>query len=156
LTSKDAVIAKIVEDQRRMQIAFARDRSNPFFSVHLTMSQLKILFALRLHGPAGGQELAQTMGVSLATITGIIDRLVASGHVTRGEDPRDRRVRRIELTDKGTGQVDEMIVAGERHQRRVLERLTVKELQVVADAMEIMHRALAEEGMVQSAGHDPV
>ena len=155
MTSKDAVIAKIMEDQRRMQMAFARDRSNPFFSVHLTMSQLKILFALRLHGAAGGQELAQMMGVSLATITGIIDRLVASGHVTRGEDPRDRRVRRIELTDKGTGQVDEMIVAGERHQRRVLERLTVKELRVVSDAMEIMQQALAEEGKEQSAGRDP-
>lgn len=145
MTSKDAVIAKIMADQRRMQMAFARDRSNPFFSVHLTMSQLKILFALRLHGAAGGQDLAQTMGVSLATITGIIDRLVASGHVTRGEDPKDRRVRRIELTDKGTAQIDEMIVAGERHQRRVLERLTVKELQVVADAMEIMQRALGDE-----------
>jgi len=145
LISKDAVIAKIMADQRRMQMAFARDRSNPFFSVHLTMSQLKILFALRLHGAGGGQELAQMMGVSLATMTGIIDRLVASGHVTRGEDPRDRRVRRIELTDKGTSQIDEMIVAGERHQRRVLERLTVKELQVVSDAMEIMRRALGED-----------
>lgn len=85
------------------------------------------------------------MGVSLATMTGIVDRLVASGHVTRGEDPRDRRVRRIELTDKGTGQIDEMIVAGERHQRRVLERLSVKELQVVSDAMEIMQRALGDD-----------
>ena len=145
MSSKDAVIAKIMADQRRMQMAFARDRSNPFFSVHLTMSQLKILFALRLHGAAGGQELAQMMGVSLATMTGIIDRLVASGHVTRGEDPKDRRVRRIELTDKGTGQIDEMIVAGERHQRRVLERLTLRELQVVADAMGIMQRALGED-----------
>lgn len=141
------MIAKIMADQRRVQIAFARDRSNPFFSVHLTMSQLKILFALRLHGAAGGQELAQMMGVSLATMTGIIDRLVAGGHVTRREDPKDRRVRRIELTEQGTRLMDGMIAAGERHQRRVLERLSVKELQVVADAMEIMQRVIAEEGI---------
>lgn len=147
MTSKDAMITKVIADQHRVQMAFARDRSNPFFSVPLTMSQLKILFALRLHGAAGGQELAQMMGVSLATITGIIDRLVASGHVTRGEDPRDRRVRRIELTDKGTTQIDEMMVAGERHLRRVLERLTVKELQLVSDAMEIMWRVIAEDGL---------
>ena len=38
------------------------------------------------------------MGVSLATITGIVDRLAAQGLVTRREDPRDRRVRRVELT----------------------------------------------------------
>lgn len=147
MTSRDAVIAKIMADQRRMQMAFARDRSNPFFSVHLTMSQLKILFALRLHGAAGGQELTQIMGVSLATMTGIVDRLVASGHVTRHEDPNDRRVRRIELTEQGTRLTDDIIVAGERHQRRLLERLTVKELQIVADAMEIMQRVIAEKGI---------
>lgn len=128
-----------------MQMAFARDRSNPFFSLNLTISQLKILFALRLHGAAGGHDLAQMMGVSMATMTGIVDRLVAGGHVSRGEDPRDRRVRRVELTDLGMKLIDDMIVTGERHHRRMLEKLTVEELKVVADAVEIMQRVLAEE-----------
>jgi DNA-binding MarR family transcriptional regulator len=150
LTSRDALIARIMSGQRRMQTAFARDRSNPFFSANLTMSQLKILFALRLHGPAGGQELAQMMGVSLATMTGIIDRLVAGGQVTRREDPRDRRVRRIELTAQGAKIMDDMIVAGEEHQRRLLARLSLDELGVVAEAMEIMQRVLGEESGQES------
>ncbi|NUT37187.1 MAG: MarR family transcriptional regulator [Hamadaea sp.] len=145
MTSKDAVIARIIAGQRRMQMAAARDRSNPFFAVNLTMSQLKILFALRLHGGFGGQDLAHMMGVSAATMTGIVDRLVAAGYVSRREDPHDRRVRRVELTDEGGDLVDRIMTAGEAHQRRLLERLDVEDLCVVADAMEIIGRALAAE-----------
>ena len=123
----------------------ARDRAHPFFSAHLTMSQLKILFSLRLNGAAGGQELAQMMGVSLATMTGIVDRLVASDYVSRREDPKDRRIRRIELTPQAIKLTDEMIIQGEEHQRQLLSRLTLDELSVVADAAEIMQRALADE-----------
>jgi DNA-binding MarR family transcriptional regulator len=128
----------------------ARDRAHPFFSANLTMSQLKILFALRLNGGAGGQELAQLMGVSLATMTGIIDRLVASDHVSRREDPKDRRIRRIELTPQAVKLTDEMIMQGEEHQRQLLSRLTLAELSVVADATDIMQRALADETENQS------
>jgi DNA-binding MarR family transcriptional regulator len=133
-----------VAGQRKFQLAMARDRSNPMFSVNLTMSQLKIVLALRLHGPAGGQELAHMMGVSLATMTGIVDRLVSGGYVTRREDPKDRRVRRVELTDSGADLMDRLVTAGEAHQRKLLERLKVDELTVVADAMEILLRVLDE------------
>lgn len=143
--SRDAVIAQIMAGQRRFQQAMARDRSNPFFSVNLTMSQLKILFALRLHGGAGGQELAHLMGVSPATMTGIVDRLVAAGYVTRREDLHDRRVRRIELSPGGDELLDSIVIAGEEHQRRLLDRLSVDELHILADAVEIMGRALEQD-----------
>jgi DNA-binding MarR family transcriptional regulator len=145
LTGKDAVIARIMAAQRRFQVAIARGPSNPWFSLPLTMPQLKILIALRLNGPAGAHELAQMMGVSPATMTGIVDRLVAAGHVTRREDPRDRRVRRIELTAEGTRLMDDMMAAGDEHHRRLLERLTVEELGIVERAMGIMQRTIDEE-----------
>ena len=143
--TRDAVIAQIMASQRQFQQALARDRSNPFFSVNLTMPQLKILFALRLHGGAGGQELAQLMGVSAATMTGIVDRLVAAGYVTRREDLHDRRIRRIELSPNGEELLNTIAAAGEEHQRRLLDRLSVEELHVVADAFEIMSKALERD-----------
>ena len=152
MAGKDAVIARIMAAQRRFQVAIARGPSNPWFSLPLTMPQLKILIALRVNGPAGAHELAQMMGVSPATMTGIVDRLVAAGHVTRREDPRDRRVRRIELTAEGTRLMDDMMVAGDEHHRQLLDRLTVEELGVVERAMAIMQRALdAEAGAEETA-----
>jgi DNA-binding MarR family transcriptional regulator len=145
VTSKDAVIARIMAAQHELQAAFARGPSNPWFSLHLTMPQLKILIALRLNGSAGGHELAQMLGVSAATMTGIVDRLAAGGYVTRREDPKDRRVRRIELTDSGTRLMDEVAAAGDEHHRQLLDRLTVEELSVIERATGIMMRALADD-----------
>ena len=142
--TRDALIAQIMASQRRFQQALARDRTNPFFSVNLTMSQLKILFALRLNGGSGVQDLAHLMGVSPATMTGIVDRLVAADLVSRREDPQDRRVRRVGLTDEGRQLLDGLVSAGAQHQRRLLDRLTMDELGTVEQAMKIMLRANAD------------
>src|SRR5690242_11250563 len=131
--------------QRRFQQALARDRTNPFFSVNLTMSQLKILFALRINGGSGLQDLAHLMGVSPATMTGIIDRLVTAGYVTRREDPHDRRVRRVELSADGNELLDGIVTAGEEHQQRLLSGLSLAELRIIADAMDIIGRALERD-----------
>jgi DNA-binding MarR family transcriptional regulator len=143
--TRDALIAQIMASQRRFQQALARDRTNPFFSVNLTMSQLKILFALRLNGGSGVQDLAHLMRVSPATMTGIVDRLVTAGYVTRREDLHDRRVRRVELSDNGNELLDGIVTAGEEHQQRLLTRLSLADLKVVAQAMEIIGRAVERD-----------
>lgn len=143
--TRDALIAQIMAGQRRLQQAFARDRTNPFFSVNLTMPQLKILFALRLNGGSSVHELVHLMGVSPATMTGIVDRLVAAGYVTRREDPQDRRVRRIELSPGGAELLNGIVTAGEEHQQRLMSGLSLAELNVLAHATEILGRALERD-----------
>jgi DNA-binding MarR family transcriptional regulator len=70
---------------------------------------------------------------------------VAAGYVTRREDLHDRRVRRIELSPGGEELLNSIAVAGEEHHRRLLNRLSVEELHVVADAFEIMSKALEQD-----------
>lgn len=143
--TKEELISRIMEGQRRLQHLFSQDRSNPLFSSNLTMSQLKTLFVLRHHGSSGGQDLARAMGVSLATMTGIVDRLVAQALVDRHEDPKDRRVRRVELSPHGHEVVDSIITAGAEHQRRLMQRLNVEQLSVLEHASTILEQALAVE-----------
>ena len=47
------------------------------------------------------RELAARMGIGGATLVRHLDRLEADGLVTRRRDPDDRRVTRIDLTDRG-------------------------------------------------------
>jgi DNA-binding MarR family transcriptional regulator len=150
--TRDELIAQIMASQRRFQQSLARDRTNPFLSVNLTMSQLKILFALRLNGGSGVQDLAHLMGVSPATMTGIVDRLVAAGYVTRREDPHDRRVRRIELSPGGDELLNGIVSAGEEHQLRLMSRLSLGELTVVAQAMELIGRAIERDEAERAGG----
>jgi DNA-binding MarR family transcriptional regulator len=144
-SQKEEVIYRIMKAQERMYHLFALDRSNPLLTANLTMTQLKILLVLSLRGGASGQELTGVIGVGLATITGIVDRLAAQQLVTRREDPRDRRVRRIELTPAGHELIEGIITAGAEHQRRLLERLDVPALTTVERALDLMLRAADAE-----------
>jgi DNA-binding MarR family transcriptional regulator len=148
---EDELVDRIIALQREVQYYFAHDRSEAIFSLHLTLPQIKMLFLLSLRPNAAGQELSRTLGVSLATVTGTVDRLVAQGLVTRREDPHDRRVRRIDLSPAGRDIVDRMVTAGMERMRRILDRLPVEELRVVEQASVVLTRALAEESAAFAA-----
>jgi DNA-binding MarR family transcriptional regulator len=147
LSEKEKLIAEITGAQIRLQHLYADDRSDPLFSSHLTMSQLKILLLLARHGTLAGGELARLVGVGAAALSGMIDRLVVQDLVTRTEDQHDRRIRRIGLTKAGTELIDGIITAGVAKQRELLSRLTAEELTVVSQAMEILVR-VAGSGQV--------
>lgn len=145
MPDRDALIDHIMDTQRRLRQRFVEDRSHPLLDLNLTMSQLKVMIVLFRLGGASGQELAGRTGASLATLTGIVDRLVAQGLVSRHEDSRDRRVRRLELTAAGAELIDRLVAAGETSQLRLLERLDVPALVVVAEAFDLILRAAAAD-----------
>ncbi|MEV4357572.1 MarR family transcriptional regulator [Nonomuraea sp. NPDC049625] len=107
---------------------FAQQHQSPLFTSNLTMRQLHVIMLLALNGSASGQELAHHLGVSLGTVTGLVDRLVAHGLVTRHEDPHDRRVRRAELSPAGTALIEEIQDSGFEHYRRILDHLDTETL----------------------------
>lgn len=84
------------------------DRAHPW---KLSTSALSAL--LRLHSSEGGvlsmTALAKAIRSSSANITGIIDRLEASGLVSRAHSRCDRRVIWIHLTPKGTAAVETIL-----------------------------------------------
>jgi DNA-binding MarR family transcriptional regulator len=142
---REAVIARIMGARRRMAHLFAFTRSDPLLTANLTMPQFRLLLVLALRRGAAGHDLAESMGVSLATITGIVDRLAAQGLVTRREDPRDRRVRRVELTTAGRGLVDDIAAAGTASQRRLLDRLSLDDLAILERAFGLLADAAEAE-----------
>jgi DNA-binding MarR family transcriptional regulator len=85
------------------------------------------------------------MGVGLATLSGMIDRLVAHDLVARHEDAQDRRVRRITLTPAGADLIDGIINAGAQRQRCLLDRLDAAELRTVCAAMNLLVRAASTD-----------
>jgi DNA-binding MarR family transcriptional regulator len=68
----------------------------------VTMPQAIVLQTLRT---AGGRQPARDLGrechMLASTVTGVIDRLEAAGHVRRERDSRDRRVVWVILTEEG-------------------------------------------------------
>lgn len=108
-------------------------------------AQGRILFVLWGRDGIPIRDLAEETGLARTTLTGMLDRLEASGHVVREADPEDRRSIRIRLTDQARGlreqynavsaemgEVfyrgfrDEEILEFERNLGRILENLTKK------------------------------
>jgi DNA-binding MarR family transcriptional regulator len=142
VTDRDELIGRILQAQRQIRRQVAA--SHPLLDIQLTMSQLKVMIVLRHLGATSGQDLARHTGSSLATLTGVIDRLVAQDLVSRGEDPDDRRVRRLELTATGAALVDQLISAGEEYQQRMLRHLDPPALELVAQAFDLLLDAAAK------------
>jgi DNA-binding MarR family transcriptional regulator len=150
MAENEQLIADIMVVQQRLRSLFAADRSDPLFSSHLTLSQLKILMLLSRHGTLSGGELARMLGVGLATSSGMIDRLVVQDLVTRTEDLQDRRVRRIGLTRTGSKLIASIVDAGQEKMRALLSRLSAEELEIVSRATALLVKAAEESGALGS------
>lgn len=50
--------------------------------------------------------IAERLGVTTASVTGLLDRLAASGYVVRSPNPRDRRSILVGLTEHGRRTID--------------------------------------------------
>lgn len=72
----------------------------------LTTSRVHLLWVLGTTGPTTQQALADALDVTPRNVTGLVDGLVASGHVTREPHPTDRRATLVTPTDLGAATVD--------------------------------------------------
>ena len=87
---------------------FFRRQESGFFKVKITMPQFIIMELLHKRGESSMTDLAGMLNVTTAAMTGIIDRLVRDGYVSRNRGTEDRRVVMAELTPKGCKVVSTM------------------------------------------------
>lgn len=94
----------------------------------LSLVQLIVLTVLEGHGPLSMSRLAETLDVSDASATGIVDRMEKRGLVERGDDPNDRRVVLVRLTPQGAGIFREHQQLRRGRLARLVDRLSDDEL----------------------------
>ncbi|MEU8379341.1 MarR family transcriptional regulator [Streptosporangium sp. NPDC048865] len=139
---REQLIDRIGAMQRDLGRLLAQHSApSPLFDSNLTMRQLKVVMILSDQGSASGQDLATHLDVGLGTVTGIVDRLVAHGLVARREDPRDRRIRRAELTPAGRALVEQIADAGLTEFRRLLRHLDTPTLRDMSALMDKIQQA---------------
>ena len=113
----------------------------------LSMSMLGTLFHLNRRGHAGVSDLGQHLGVSSAAASQMLDRLVEEGLIERTEDPDDRRMKKISLTEKGCRIYQESLSARMRWLEELESQLSEGEKETIRSALQLMidkarHRSL--------------
>jgi DNA-binding MarR family transcriptional regulator len=92
-----------------------------WLQIHLPLGATRALLAIdRLQARTPGR-VAEILGISRTTVTGLVDRLEDQGLLRRAIDPADRRCFQLQLTPKGQALVDE--IEGDRR-RALAQALT--------------------------------
>ncbi|MGA8303103.1 MAG: MarR family transcriptional regulator [Thermoplasmata archaeon] len=91
---------EVAEMFRDAFIAFKRRQGTVLHEAGLSYSEWTGLHLCAQNG-AHAREMAESIGLTPAGVTDIIDRLEDRGLVRRTRDPKDRRAIRIELTNAG-------------------------------------------------------
>jgi DNA-binding MarR family transcriptional regulator len=104
----------------------------------LSMSQLGALFLIRRRGGCGVTDLGDDLGVTSSAASQMLERLVQQDLVLRSEDPSDRRVRQIVLTDRGTQVARESMRARQRWVSDLAESLSDAEKGAIIAALDLL------------------
>ncbi|MCY7342414.1 MAG: MarR family transcriptional regulator [Pseudonocardia sp.] len=143
---RSRLLAAVESHEAELRRRLVRSGADPLFDSGLTMRQLRTLLVLGAEGPLPQGELAHVLGVGLATMTGLVDRLVARGFVERFEDPHDRRVRRTGLSPQGAALLERIASAGQETRARLLSRIDLDALRGLERGLAALRAALEQDG----------
>jgi DNA-binding MarR family transcriptional regulator len=138
---KSEIIKQIVEMQRAINRDLRQHTLDAWMKINLTVPQVKSLFFIANEGVTNFTKLAAALGVTPANVTGIIERLVEHGLVTRQENPDDRRSLELRVTEKGENTISNLRERRAGHTTQVLSRLSAAELQAVLHGFSIFVEA---------------
>ena len=128
MKDKDQIIKDILSLQEDTNRLFLTYRVENWMSLDLTIDQLKSLIIIYTRGKISFKDLAVALNISRSNITGLADRLIQSGLLTREQNIEDRRVQFLMLTDKGReiiNNIRQEIITGATS---ILEDLNIEEL----------------------------
>ncbi len=97
----------------------------------LTIPQLRVVFFLRREPNAASGAIAQHLGVTPSTVTGLVDRLARAGLVRRVDDPSDRRMVRNALTERGLDVASELERSGRAFMADIFRRMDRREFELL-------------------------
>jgi DNA-binding MarR family transcriptional regulator len=109
----------------------------------LTMAQLVALHALEHAGGRSVGSIGGCLGLSPATTSHLVDRLVQEGLVERREDPGDRRQKRVEITATGRRLVARVESTRTREFASVLSQLSPELRRQLAEILVRVNEELA-------------
>ena len=148
---KAELTKEIVELYRRVNRAVRQHGPDAWMQLNLTVPQVKSLFFITNHGSTNFKKLATALKVTPSNLTGVIDRLVEQGLVSRTENPEDRRMMLLKATEKGESLVGELRERRISYLIKALTDLSPEELTTISGGLALLARAAeaqAEESEV--------
>ena len=124
---------------REFIAAFARMHQGRISLVHLN-----VLMLLEAMGPLPMNRLAEALDISVASVTGVVDRMESRGLVHRRRDADDRRVILVEPAEGGRRVFAEIDARRRKGLGKLLQKLSDKDLTALLEGHRKLRAARAE------------
>ena len=136
------LIEEMIELQRRVDRDRRQYELDAWMHLNLSIGQLKSLFFISNRGATSLSKLAAALRVTPTNTTGIVDRLLKRGLITRTESPDDRRVLLLRTTPLGDELITELRQKRKERMAELFNRLSQEEAKYMAEALKIMVRVI--------------
>ena len=141
-----ALLAAIEGHGAELRRMMSRAGGDHLLASGLTMQQFRVVVLLAEDGPLPHSELAQLLGVSLASVTGLVDRLATRGIVERTPSPSDGRVRLAGLTAQGLTLAEQVTTEGRNLLHSLLQAVDPDVLRGLEQGLAALRGAIGHEG----------
>jgi len=106
-----------------------------------SMLQLQTLMSLT-HGALTMGKIAQELYIKLPTASSLVDRLIEVGYVKRISDKLDRRITKIDLTEKGKQILTSAMKIKMKKMEFILNKLSTGEKKSLMSIIKNLHKKL--------------
>ncbi|WP_045732662.1 MarR family winged helix-turn-helix transcriptional regulator [Pseudarthrobacter chlorophenolicus] len=146
-----AAVLKSLRDYRAAETIIRRSTRDSMGMGETDILALRYLLRAQASGKTVvPKDLSQFLGITSASTTSLIDRLVSSGHVRREAHPSDRRSVVVVPTVESDTEVRETLGAMHRRMMTVAESLSAEEARIVVAFLQRMADAI---GVVDAEHH---
>lgn len=109
----------------------------------LSLAHLSVVTLLEMHGPMSMGRVAELLGVSLASATGIVGRMEERRLVVRQGSPTDRRVVEVHMGEGGRALLESVKARRRERLRDVFGRMDDRALAALLEGLRAMRAARA-------------
>jgi DNA-binding MarR family transcriptional regulator len=135
------LVEEVIKLEQQVNRFLRQHSPDAWMDLSLTTAQLKSLFFIDNEGITNFTKLAAALGVTSSNVTGIVDRLVEQELVSRKENPEDRRVLLLSVTEKGKTLLSSLRESRIKQMSEVLTHLSVEELSILARGLALLIKA---------------
>ena len=145
LRAHDREVDAVVEAYERFMQLISVGHAPELVEMSMSMAQMKVLYLLWARREVQMSELVGMLGVSISTVSGLVDRLVEAGLARRREDSVDRRHVVVGISDAGIELLDRFRELGQRQMRQLLDALDTEELDLVRRCIDLLTAAASRK-----------
>ena len=135
------LVRSLVQFRRAIWRDFALSTIRAFGDFDFSLVQVATLLLLEEEGEPTIKQVAEQLGRSVSATGRLLDHLVQRGLVSRREDERDRRLKRVAITEPGRQFLAALDQRRADAQLAVMEYLSAEEQAAVVHAMALLAAA---------------